>query len=352
MSPSLRFLGLALFAWSGVRALSLGLVPGTHVAPGPAIAVEAVPSVLEAEGYGLPPFEPTMLPPIPPIEPAIGSAPTPPAPPRAAMMRPYPAPISWPRQADTEPAYPFEAVEAEGAATPPPQLAQAMPPIARPAPLHPRSTPDLSPPPFDRLQLSGWAMIRQAHAPPSLANAPTLGASQAGARLLWRFDRRIAATLRMSSPVAGARGGEVAVGARFQPVPSLPVALTAERRKAFGTAGGSNGFALFLEGGLSQMSLPAGLRLDSYLQAGAVGAKRRDWFVDGSAAVSRPLWGRFSAGAGIWGGAQPRLSRLDAGPRLSMEVRPGMRVHGDYRRKLLGNAAPGSGGVVTVAADF
>jgi hypothetical protein len=46
------------------------------------------------------------------------------------------------------------------------------------------------------------------------------------------------------------------------------------------------------------------------------------------------------------------LSRLDAGPRLSMEVRPGMRVHGDYRRKLLGNAAPGSGGVVTGAADF
>jgi hypothetical protein len=29
-----------------------------------------------------------------------------------------------------------------------------------------------------------------------------------------------------------------------------------------------------------------------------------------------------------------------------------MRVHLDYRHKLIGNAEPGSGGVVTVAGDF
>jgi len=78
----------------------------------------------------------------------------------------------------------------------------------------------------------------------------------------------------------------------------------------------------------------------------------RDWFVDGQAAVARSVWRNFSAGLGLWGGAQPGLSRLDAGPRVSMRVGSRMRVHLDYRHKLVGNAQPGSGGVVTVAGDF
>jgi hypothetical protein len=30
----------------------------------------------------------------------------------------------------------------------------------------------------------------------------------------------------------------------------------------------------------------------------------------------------------------------------------GIRVHADYRHQLVGNAQPGSGGVVTIAGDF
>ena len=30
MTASTRFLGLAVFAWAGVRAISLGMVPGTR----------------------------------------------------------------------------------------------------------------------------------------------------------------------------------------------------------------------------------------------------------------------------------------------------------------------------------
>ncbi|MBA3667573.1 MAG: hypothetical protein H0W65_07615, partial [Sphingomonas sp.] len=92
--------------------------------------------------------------------------------------------------------------------------------------------------------------------------------------------------------------------------------------------------------------------LDAYLQTGLVGARSRDWFVDGSAAFSRPVWRNVSAGVGIWGGAQPGLARIDAGPRVSMRVGGKMRVHVDYRAKLAGNAEPGSGGVVTLAGDF
>ena len=64
------------------------------------------------------------------------------------------------------------------------------------------------------------------------------------------------------------------------------------------------------------------------------------------------LSGMFGVGGGVWGGMQPGLSRLDVGPRVSMRLRRGMRVHLDYRYKALGNAQPGSGAVVTLAGDF
>ena len=78
----------------------------------------------------------------------------------------------------------------------------------------------------------------------------------------------------------------------------------------------------------------------------------RDLFADGGMTLTRPLFGRFSAGLGVWGGAQPGLYRVDAGPRLSMRVRNGMSVHLDWRQRMAGNAAPGSGPALTLGADF
>jgi hypothetical protein len=75
-------------------------------------------------------------------------------------------------------------------------------------------------------------------------------------------------------------------------------------------------------------------------------------FVDGSATLTRPLWHNLSAGFGLWGGAQPGLARFDAGPRLSYRIGVKMRGHADYRRRLVGRAAPGSGPVRTLAANF
>jgi hypothetical protein len=80
--------------------------------------------------------------------------------------------------------------------------------------------------------------------------------------------------------------------------------------------------------------------------------RRRDWFVDGALAVSRPVYRQFSAGFGVWGGGQPGLYRVDAGPRLTMRVRKNLRVHADWRQRLAGNARPGSGPALTLAGDF
>ena len=94
------------------------------------------------------------------------------------------------------------------------------------------------PAPADRL---GAAARRSAGSGRSLATGGTLGGSQAGARLTYNFTPLIAASLRTSSPVGGARGGEVAAGVRWSRRSARSrSALTAERRQAIGrTAAGA-----------------------------------------------------------------------------------------------------------------
>jgi hypothetical protein len=203
----------------------------------------------------------------------------------------------------------------------------------------------------ERLSISSWAMMRSQAGSDSLANGGTLGGSQAGARLLWRVDPHLSASLRASAPINSQRGIEGAIGVRYQPITKIPVAFTLERRHAFRDYGQS-AFALFGEGGVYARPMPWRTTLDGYLQGGVVDFNHPVWFIDGQAAVSRPVWRNLSAGLGIWGGAQPGLSRLDVGPRASLRVGKQMRVHLDYRYKLVGNAAPGSGTVVTLAGDF
>jgi hypothetical protein len=149
-------------------------------------------------------------------------------------------------------------------------------------------------------------------------------------------------------------GGEGAIGISWQPLGALPVRLLAERRQRIGPAlgGGRDAFALMAEGGVYQRPVPFGLTLDGYGQAGVVGAMRRDLFADGALTATYPFMPRFAIGGGMWGGIQPGLSRFDAGPRLSYQLRPGLRAHVDYRFRVTGKADPPSGPALTLAAGF
>ena len=186
----------------------------------------------------------------------------------------------------------------------------------------------------------------------SLATGGTLGGSQAGARLIYRFTPAIAASLRFSSGISGVRDAEAAAGIRVQPLRNIPVAFTVERREGIGKWGGRSAFAAFAEGGLYHRPIAGRVLLDAYAQAGVVGIRSRDWFADGGLTLSHPLWRNLSGGFGMWGGAQPGLYRLDAGPRVTLDLGRGIRVHGDYRQRLVGNAAPPSGPALTIAADW
>jgi hypothetical protein len=204
---------------------------------------------------------------------------------------------------------------------------------------------------LDRLRLSRWPLLRGRSSGSTLASGATLGGIEAGARLTYAFDHKLAAQLRTASPVGAGRGVELALGARYQPLRSVPVWINAERRQSVGDYGRS-AFALFAEGGLYQQPLPWNFSLDAYLQGGMVGISRRDLFVDGAFAATRPVFRNYSAGLGVWGGAQPGLYRVDVGPRLTMKVRSNIRVHVDWRQRLAGKADPGSGPALTLAADF
>ena len=357
MRPSLRFLALAVVGWVGVRAAALGMLPGGELFR------------IERSEAKTPPIVPTQFPAIEPValaQPTVPNAPTAYEQQERPFIVPvyYPAPVSAPAPARTpsvdallpEPRRAFYGSTPALDQMPMSRLAAVSIPARSSVPV------TVAPPApplgagLDRLQLTSWALLRSQQTgiagSRSLASGGQLGASQAGARLIYNFNRQLALTARLSSEV-GRRGGEAAAGVRVRPLMALPVWLTAERRQRIGRfGGGRSDFALFAEGGLYQQPLPWRLSLDSYLQGGFVGIKSRDLFVDGAMTVTRPVYRNFSFGFGIWGGAQPGLSRLDGGPRLTMQVRRNLKVHADWRQKLAGNARPGSGPSLTLSGDF
>ena len=366
MRPSLRFLAAAVVGWAGIRAATLGMIPGAEMLKG------------HPPDRPQPQIAATQFAPIEPIAPAP-SAPPPYMSASAPYYSNYPA---GPMQPLVVPVY----YSYRGASSPPIQASRAVWPLPEPRPVfYPAATPlddwplsriastamparsTVTAPMqstapaiilarIDRIQFTMWAMLRNTQglitSSSSLASGGTLGGSQAGARLFYNFSPMISAVVRTSSEV-GKRGGEIAGGIRIRPLRSIPLWINAERRQALGKyGGGRSAFALFAEGGVYDRPMPWSFRLDAYAQAGVVGFHNRDLFADGGLTFTRPVYRQFPAGFGVWGGVQPGLYRVDAGPRLTMQVRRNVRVHLDYRQRLAGNAEPGSGPTLTLAGDF
>jgi len=381
MRPSLRFLAFAVIGWAAFRAFSLGLF-------------RLGPLTEQSEARPLPPIVATQFPPVEPVAPADSFGPggvpvsvaSDVSPNAQAIIRYLQGQLSVPAVGQRiAPIYQLRvAVPASPPALPPRPTplagAMPMPAAAFYSPLppldrwplsgiagisHPATRSDAVLPAqsapldlrrIDRLQLTMWALLRspQTELAPSspLASGGQLSGSQAGLRLTYNLMRQIAASLRTTTEV-GRRGGELAGGIRVQPFVNFPAWVTVERRQQLGKyGGGRNAFALFFEGGVYDRPMPFQFNLDAYLQGGVVGLHSRDRFVDGALTLTRPVYRNFSAGLGVWGGAQPGLYRVDAGPRISMQVRRNVRVHFDWRQRLAGNALPGSGPAVTLAGNF
>ncbi len=211
----------------------------------------------------------------------------------------------------------------------------------------------------DHWRGGAWLLWRAGSGGTALAGNGQLGGSQAGLRveriLTDTASGRLAAYTRITAALDRPHAPEAAAGIAWQPGPSIPISLAVERRIGLGD-GARDAFALMAVGGFGPVDLPAGIRAQGYGQAGMVGLKQRDAFVDGRLSLLHPL-GRtpLSAGFSLSGGAQPHVSRLDIGPavevRLPLAHSPA-RLVAEWRQRIGGNARPGSGAALTLATDF
>ncbi|MBX9859084.1 MAG: hypothetical protein K2Y20_05760 [Sphingomonas sp.] len=220
------------------------------------------------------------------------------------------------------------------------------PPLAFPA-----RTPGAS-----RLSGSAWLIARSGA---GLSQSPLggqLGGSQAGIRLAYAIDRqrRLALVGRIATPLAGP-GREAAAGIEWQPT-RLPVRIVAEQRLAID--GGGGGPAIGVVGGVGPVPI-GDFRLEAYGQAGVIGRERGVGYADGAVRIERPMAKRhgvsLAAGIGAWGAAQPGAARIDVGPVLTATVpirERRVRVALEWRARVGGQAAPGSGLALTIGGDF
>lgn len=212
----------------------------------------------------------------------------------------------------------------------------------------------------DRWRASSWVLWRDGSGqPPDTASIGRLGGSQAGVRVEYllsdRGPARLTAYGRLTSALQRPAAPEAAAGVAFQPVRAIPVTLAAERRVALG-AGARNANAVMAVGGFGPLPVAKGLEAEGYAQAGVVGFRRADLFVDGKVSLLSPVEGApVRVGAALSGGAQPGVSRLDASPELQLRLplpNASARLSLEWRQRIAGNARPASGLALTLGADF
>jgi hypothetical protein len=345
MTPPIRFLASAIGSWACVR--------GAMLVPWQAEDVPRRQAVLPAEAASR----------VPPV-------PAHPAPLQARQLVADPRTPVYPANTARSGARSEDAIASRSAPRqrvplpksaawlPPEPLGWVLPapagagrptgPSANPRPSARQAAPQ---PVLSRWSASAWIHARSGDAP-TLAPGGLLGGSQAGAQLGYRLSPALAIRGRLSAPLRRPAGAEAAIGVEWQPTRSIPLRLLGERRQKLGREGRS-AFAVTLHGGVSELPLPAGFRLQAYGQAGVVGARSRDLFADGSMRADRPVGGGISLGAGIWGAAQPGVARLDIGPSLTLRLpQLGASLSADWRFRAGGGARPGSGPALTLHTDF
>lgn len=361
MRPPIRFVTGTGAAWIGVRAASL-LLPIPWAAVGPNLLPQSPHASLVTSAAAKAAPETAFLTPssltMPPVQagsPVFGPVTfaTLAALAHAAVPQERRDGVAGPVAAGGASAAPEGAQiggENVGAAGPPVSAGEI---AALPSPAAPASSG------HGGLTGSAWLLVRGGMGGVSAAPAGELGGSQAGVRLAWRPDGAVPLALaaRVSGPTGGEPGAEAALGLAWQPQAGVPVTLTAERRTRL-DSGGRDAWAAYAAGGVYDRRLPGGFRLDGYGEAGVVGAHRRDLFADGAVRVGQPVpvgHATVTAGAGLWGAAQPHLARLDAGPQAAVRVpagHAGIVAAVDWRFRLAGNARPRSGPALTLGVDF
>jgi hypothetical protein len=239
-----------------------------------------------------------------------------------------------------------------------PQPAHSLAPGLAPVMPHPR-WPDAAP---GRWSLAVAAYRRGGGGTPAVGpnSAARLGGSQSAVRLGYLVDPRFAlrAYARATHTPGRNEGADIAIGVALRPLRAVPVDVHIERRTV--VAGpGRDTTLVYAAGGVENQRLAGDFRLSAYGQAGLADYGEVVGFADAAVVVQREVARqsgmRLSLGTIVAAAAQPGARRVDVGPRAAL-VLPGVG-HGaqltlDWRERVAGNARPGSGLALTLAADF
>ena len=193
--------------------------------------------------------------------------------------------------------------------------------------------------------------------------SPFYGRSQVGAIANYRLSSSSAAEpaayLRADAALVSRGERQLAAGLSLRPISSLPVRVHVEARATQQSGRTELRPSAFVTAGTDAAPLPAGFAARSYIQAGYVGGRFSSAFADGQLVATREVarfdLGALRAGVGAWGGAQRGAHRLDIGPSLNLSVQFGetpASVSLDYRVRVAGDAAPGSGAALTLSRVF
>lgn len=212
-----------------------------------------------------------------------------------------------------------------------------------------------------RLSLYSWVFVRQHSPSNNFVPEGQLGGSQAGLRVLYRLgdapaESQAALAVRVTRPLAINGGAEAGLGLELHPIASLPINVILERRVRL-EHGGRNAWSGFVAGGFYRQLPDTNWVAEGYIQAGLVGARQRDGFIDGAIGLARPFGpdADLQAGVGAWGGIQPGVKRLDIGPRLRGLVHTGvMPIQWEIsaRMQVVGQVRPASGLALTISSGF
>jgi len=214
-----------------------------------------------------------------------------------------------------------------------------------------------------RFSIDGWLFLREGGVadPGAGPLAPTYGESQFGALLRYELGpgRRLLpqAYLRATGAI-DTREADLAAGVSIRPLAALPLRTHTEVRLSRLGERTELRPSAFVTTGIDE-ALPLGARVRGYAQAGYVGGEFATPFADGSLVVERDAKrfarGALAVGAGVWGGAQEGVARLDAGPTASVDLRIGqgrVKLAADYRLRIAGEAEPSSGAALTLSTSF
>lgn len=219
--------------------------------------------------------------------------------------------------------------------------------------------------PGPRFSADAWLLRRGGGvgAVPFAAGTAGYGGSQSGAVLRYRLfsnDRRQTAVFLRAASALNLPEREATLGVQFRPLPNVPIALLAEGRLTNDGTGNRLRPAIQAVSQFPPVSLPLGMRGELYAAGGYVGGRGATPFYEVAGVADRKLIGVGKAselriGAGVWAGGQKGVGRVDVGPRASVGFRVkriGLRAAVDYRARVAGSAAPGSGPALTLSAGF